>query len=330
MPDAAPIAEVHRGDFLESIHLGHAVIVDAGGQIVEAWGNPDQVILPRSSAKMLQALPLVESGAAKDLGPRELALACASHQGAKSHVTAVNAWLHALGLDDDAFRCGPEVSRDLAYRDEMIREGHSPCQVHNNCSGKHAGFLTLTRHLGAGPEYIEADHPVQRAVRDAFEDMTGEASPGFGVDGCSAPNFATTLSGFGRSMARFAALTEDDGVRGRAALRLRNAMMAHPDMVAGEGRACTALMRAAPGKLAVKTGAEGVFIAILPELRMGVAVKAADGATRASEAAIAALCVRLGVLEAADPVVQNLIAQPIRNRRDLLTGHVKAASDLLN
>ena len=192
MSQAAPFAEIWRGPFLESVHMGHAVICDDTGQIVDAWGDPDLVVLPRSSSKMIQALPLLTSGAADaaGLGTEHLALACASHQGAAIHTDRVRAWLDTLGVDDDAFRCGPQEPNDRAAMEALIRAHETPCRMHNNCSGKHSGFLTLAKHLGAGPEYVEPAHPVQQACLAAFEEVTQETSPGYGIDGCSAPNFA--------------------------------------------------------------------------------------------------------------------------------------------
>ena len=321
----APFADIYRGPFLESTHTGHAVICDAGGEIVEAWGDPDRVVLPRSSAKMLQALPLVTSGAADKvgLGTEQLALACASHNGAAIHTTRVAAWLETLGLGDGDFRCGPQEPDDIPARNDLIRKDESPCQIHNNCSGKHAGFLTLARHLGAGPEYVEPAHPVQTACLAAFEEATGEPSPGYGIDGCSAPNFATTLHGMARAMARFAASPE-----GSPEARLHEAMRLHPELVAGEGRACTELMRAMDGKVALKTGAEGFFIAILPERKLGIALKATCGTTRAAECAIAALLVRLGALDANHPATLKRMNAPILNRRGIETGMIKPAAGL--
>ena len=193
---------------------------------------------------------------AAGLGTEQLALACASHNGAAIHTDRVKRWLKDLGLGDDDFRCGPQEPADRDAMEAMIRADESPCQVHNNCSGKHAGFLTLSRHLKAGPEYIDPDHPVQKACLDAFEAVTGETSPGYGIDGCSAPNHASTLHGMARAMAHFAAAPD-----GSAERRLHEAMRLHPELVAGEGRACTELMRALDGKVALKTGAEGFFIA---------------------------------------------------------------------
>jgi L-asparaginase II len=330
MTSAAPMAEIFRGSILESVHVGHAVISRPDGQIVEAWGDPEQVILPRSSCKMLQALPLLESGAGKDLTGEQLALACASHEGERQHVDLVRRWLDDLGLDEHALCCGPQPSRIDDLRNEMIRTGEPVTRLFNNCSGKHTGFLTLTRHLGAGPDYVALDHPVQVAVRAAFEDMTDQASPGHGIDGCSAPNFATTLSGLAGAMARFAVAGQKGDLRDRSAAKLRDAMMAHPHMVAGTGDVSTDIMKAAPGRVVAKSGAEGVYVAILPEAGLGIALKIADGAGRASETAIAALLVRLGVLDAGAPIAAQLLRRPVTNWAGLVTGYSQPASDLLN
>ncbi|MDR9485887.1 MAG: asparaginase [Sediminimonas sp.] len=331
MTHPVPLAEIWRGPFLESVHSGHAVVCDAGGEVVHAWGDPTATVLPRSSAKMIQALPLVESGAADaaSLWQEHLALACASHQGADIHTRRVRGWLEHIGMRDSDFRCGAQVPADTDAAHALIRENARPCQYHNNCSGKHSGFLTLNRHLGAGPEYIEPDHPVQKAVREAFEDVTGQDSPGYGIDGCSAPNFATSLHGMARAMAFFAAArTDDSAPRASAAARLREAMAAYPELVAGEGRACTELMRAAGGRVALKTGAEAFFVAMLPEKKLGVALKVADGGTRGAECAIAAILVKLGVLEPDHPATRKRMNAPIRNWRGIETGMIRPSAEM--
>lgn len=322
MASDTELVRVIRGTRLESVHRGHAVICDGAGSVVEAWGNPAQVIFPRSSCKMIQALPLLESGAGRDLSTRHLALACASHNGAAIHTDLAQSWLRDLGLGDDDLRCGTQWPDDIPARNDLIKSDESPCQVHNNCSGKHCGFLMLGQHLGSGPDYVEPDHPVQLAVRRAFEEVTGMDSPDYGIDGCSAPNFATRIDALALAMGRFARADEGGDTREQAMVKLRNAMMAAPELVAGEGRACTGLMRAMNGAGAVKTGAEAVFIAILPELDRGIAVKISDGSTRAAEALIAALLVRVGALSAEAPIAKALMHGPIRNRRDIETGHM--------
>lgn len=327
--DPVPMVEVWRGPFLECTHLGHAVICDVSGDIVRAWGDPDAVILPRSSCKMVQALPLVESGAARASGltSEHLALACASHNGEVIHTGRVERWLANLGLSDDALRCGRQTPHDPSERKRLVKADSQPSQAHNNCSGKHSGFLTLNRHLKGHADYIEPSHPVQRAVRLAFEETTQQETPGFGIDGCSAPNFACTLRGLAQAMAAFAVAVKDRpaGARAQAMCKLFEAMVEHPELVAGTDRACTRLMRAMEGRVAVKTGAQGVFVAIIPERRLGVALKITDGATRASECGIATILTQLGVLDERHPIAQSYLTAPITNWRGISTGFVRAS-----
>ena len=326
-----PMVELWRGGLLESTHLGHAVLVDDTGQIVQAWGDPERIIFPRSSCKMIQALPLVESGAADAFGltTAQLALSCASHQGAALHVNAARDWLAGIGLGEPDLRCGSHEPYDKAERDRLICDHEGPCQLHNNCSGKHSGFLTVTKHLKAGPEYVEIDHPLQKAIRAATEEVTGETVAGYGIDGCSAPNFAMSVAGLARAMAEFAKAGAGGSVRERAMQRLRDAMAAHPEYVAGEGRSCTELMRAMGGRVAIKTGAEAVFIAMIPEKKLGLAMKIEDGNSRASEAALVGILTQLGVLDGAHPTAQKRLPAPQTNCRGFTTGELRLSDGFL-
>ena len=327
MGNPVPMIEVWRGEFLEAVHLGHAVVADGSGQVVAAWGDPDKVILPRSAVKMIQALPMVESGAADaaHLSDERLSLSCASHVAAHIHTDTVTKWLGELGLSDEHLACGPQEPRDREARDELIRDAKPVCRIHNNCSGKHSGLLTLATHLKADLDYVDPKNPVQKAILEAFEDVTGETCPGFGVDGCSAPNYAATLSGLARAMAFFANAREDGSVRERAANRLWRAMAAHPYMVSGYGHACTELMQAMGGKVALKGGAEGSYTAILPEKGLGVVIKVDDGAKRAQEAVITAMLVHLGVLDANHPAAIKWSRPTQYNFAGLKTGILRPA-----
>jgi len=320
---AAPLVDVIRGGRLESQHRGHVVICDANG-VVGQWGDPDALIYPRSAIKMIQALPLLTSGAGRDLPDRRLALACASHQGAAIHTEEVTRWLAELEMSEADLRCGSQIPDDREAKHAMIRAHGSPDQTHNNCSGKHTGFLMLGRHLDAGPDYVDLDHPVQKAVLEAFEAVTGETSPGCCIDGCSAPNPAVTMTGLARAMAWFATAGSRDDAMSRAAKRLIRAMHTHPEMVAGERRACTELMRAMDG-VVIKTGAEAVFTGILPRKGLGVAIKISDGGTRGSNAAIAHVLARLGVLDPAHPAALAQINGPILSRRGAEVGFLRAS-----
>ena len=324
---AVPMVELWRGGMLESTHLGHAVICDAGGAVVAEWGDAGLKIYARSSSKMLQALPLIESGAADAAGltERHLALACASHLGSALHVAAAGDWLAGLGLGETDLRCGSHEPSNREERNRLICAGEAPCQLHNSCSGKHSGFLTLNRHRRGGAEYIEADHPVQVAVKAAFEAVTGEDSPGFGVDGCSAPNFATSVEGLARAMGRFAGASGGGDRRSRAMHRLASAMARYPEMISGEGGPCTLLMQAMGGRAAVKGGAEGVYVAILPDLRLGIALKIIDGSDRAKNAAIAALLVQVGALAADHPTTRRYLDAVVTNCRATEVGMLRAA-----
>jgi len=196
------MCEIWRGPYLESVHTGMAVICDKDGEISHQWGDPNALILPRSSAKMMQAIPLIISGAEKkfSIGEDLLALACASHNAAEIHLSRVLGWLSHLGFSETDLRCGPQPSKDPYVKKQMLEKGQSPCQIHNNCSGKHAGFLSVSRHLNAGPEYTDPDHPVQLMVMDVFQELTQNKVDGITIDGCSAPNPAIPLYSLAKAM----------------------------------------------------------------------------------------------------------------------------------
>ena len=324
------LIEVTRGGRVESVHRGHIAICDGAGRIVEAWGAPETVVFPRSSCKMIQALPLIESGAADafGLGSEQLALACASHSGAPYQTGPIGKWLAELGLTDDAYRCGKQAPDDDETNRAMIRAGEAPCRIHHTCSGKHTGFLTLARHLGAGPEYNDPDHPVQTAFLQTFEELTDEKSEGFGIDGCSAPNFTTSLQGLARAAATFATARQRGDSRSKAQTRIIEAMMAHPHLVSGHGTSCTELMRLAQGKAAIKRGADGMYVAILPDLGLGIAIKMSDGADRGRNAVIANLLDRFGVLPKG-AAAEHWTAPPVYNADGIETGQIRPAPAFL-
>lgn len=336
MTDAADpvLAELVRGDFVECRHRGAWAVCAPSGEVVDEAGDTARRFLPRSAIKLFQALPMVESGAAdaRRLDDRRLALACASHQGSEAHAGLAARWLAEMGLGEGDLMCGPQEPSDGPTRRALRARGERGCQLHNNCSGKHVGFLTQALHLRAPTEgYVERDHPVQRAAAEAFAEATGEDQPlGWAVDGCSAPNFAVSLRRLAAACARVARPEEGfgPGVRARAAARLRDAMMAHPFEVAGDGRGDTELMQAAGGRAAMKGGAEGAYVAYLPQAGLGVALKIDDGDGDAAACAMAALLVRYGALDAGDPRVLRRMRPEMRNRRDLLVGGLRPGPGL--
>ncbi len=334
MVTANPVLiELTRGQLIESRHRGAIAIADASGAIVLALGEVDHTVYPRSSLKPLQALPLLETGAAAAFGlsDEEVALACASHSGEPMHTERVRAWLARLGLSVADLACGPHPIRDEPTRIAMLYAHQEPTAIHNNCSGKHTGFLTLAKHLGVPTAgYVQVGHEVQRRVQAAIAELGAlEGNLPWGVDGCAAPNFALPLTAFARALAAFTAPDRHGPARGAAMRRILTAMTTYPELVSGTGRACAILMRAAKGQVAVKTGAEGVFAAIIPHRQLAIALKIDDGATRASETAMAYLLERLGLL-APDAAAQRLACTPILNTKDTVVGECRAAPALAN
>ena len=326
MTDPVLVTQIRAG-YVERAHHGRVAIVGPDGDLVFALGDVAAPMLPRSSCKILQALPMVESGAAAamKLTPQRLALSCASHQGSHSHAALAADWLDEMGLGEADLECGPQPPNDETTFYDLKARDEAPSQLHNNCSGKHTGFLCQARHIGAPLDgYVDPAHPVQQRVAEATADLAGEDLSAHAIDGCSAPNFGVSLTGLARSMARIAvAETALTGARAAAAIALRQAMAAHPFEVAGDGRACTDLMRAGDG-LVVKTGAEGAFTAILPDRGLGIALKINDGETRAAEIAMTSILVALGALDAAEPAVARWLSADLTNRRQIVCGETRA------
>lgn len=295
------ICEITRGSMVESRHRVHAVVVTEGG-IAETWGDPSLMMYPRSAIKFVQALPFIESGAADAVhaGKAELALSAASHSGEHKHVDTVGAWLERMGMSAETLRCGAHLPFGEAAMHDFLRHNETPTRVHNNCSGKHAGFLATAQHLGESlDDYLEIEHPVQKRLFDLVCELTGETleGTGRGIDGCGIPVFGMTLEGLARAAQKMAAPKGLGAVRTKAIERLLDAVTSEPFFVAGTDRFDTDLMTAAKGRIATKTGAEGVHFAVDRKTGTGIALKAEDGAKRASDATMGQLLVHLGLLE---------------------------------
>jgi L-asparaginase II len=316
------LVELTRGATVESVHRGSVAVADSAGKIVFALGDLETPVYPRSSLKPIQALPLIESGAADAFGlsDEEIALACASHSGEPMHTTRVAAWLARIGCGESDLACGAHPSRYEPVAEDMIRRGQKPTRIFNNCSGKHTGFLTVARHWDIATRGYELhDHPVQRAIAKALRELTGiESEFPWGVDGCAAPNFAVPLGAQARAFALMA------GARGE---RITRAMMAHPELVSGTGRTCAILMHSANGRAAVKTGAEGFFAGLIPELGLGIAIKIDDGAGRAANAVMAAMMEKFGVL-GSDEAAREVLNGPILNTVDAVVGERRVTEAL--
>ncbi|KGF70785.1 asparaginase [Hoeflea sp. BAL378] len=328
------LVEVTRGPMVESRHRGMAVVIDGDGKVVMSLGEVATPVFPRSAVKSMQALPLVETGAADryGFGDRELALSCASHSGEPEHMRLALDMVSRAGLSEADFECGRHWSSEQAVLIAQARAGDKPNQLGNNCSGKHAGFLCLSCHAGVDHHgYVGYDHFVQASVRDAMADLTG-ASLGHdncGTDGCSIPTYAAPLDKIALGFARMASGAGLGTERAKAAKRLMAACMAEPFYVAGTGRACTALMSLAPGRIFAKTGAEGVFCAAIPEKGYGIALKCEDGSTRGAEAMIGAV---LAKLFSDDEELSARLAQwsnkTMKNWNGIEVGRIRPAGEL--
>ena len=281
------VAEVWRGDFLESVHHGSVVVVNGDGELVYGLGQPDDLTYPRSSNKPFQALAMVRSGLPLD--GELLALACASHSGEPFHIEGVRRILATAGLSVDDLQCTADLPLGRDAMTDHLAAGGQRAPIYMNCSGKHAAML-VTCVLNGWPtaNYLDVDHPLQRAARAALEDLSGERVGSVGVDGCGAPLFAISLTGLARAFGKLAAAPAGTPER-----RIADAMSQHPEWVAGTGRDVTTLMRGVPGAVA-KDGAEGVYAVGLPD-GSAVAVKIADGSERARPVVVVAALRLLGV-----------------------------------
>ncbi|HEX8397364.1 MAG TPA: asparaginase [Pyrinomonadaceae bacterium] len=293
MMDAEILVEVTRGGIIESIHRGHLAVVDGDGNLIASLGNPETVTFLRSAGKPFQAIPFLLSGAAERFGftEKEIALACASHNGELIHTTTAARLLEKGGFSEKDLRCGAHdpFSNEIAL--SLIRRGENPSQIYNNCSGKHAAMLAFAGQINAPTEnYDSLENPIQQQILEIvekFSDLSRDKI-GVGIDGCSAPNFAMPIVNMARMFAKLVLPPEDFDAEAREACRrVITAMMSHPEMIGGEEpkRLDTLLMRALRGQIVSKIGAEGVYTAgVLPSRRwkhgLGIALKIEDGSDR--------------------------------------------------
>ena len=328
------LVEVTRGARVESAHRGAAIVVDATGKVVFEAGAVDLAIYSRSAVKALLALPLVETGASSRLGlsDAEIALACSSHSGEEDHVATATSMLAKAGRDASVLECGVHwPSYDVAAR-ALAAAGRTPSALHNNCSGKHSGFICLACDRGDDPAgYIHPDHPTMQVITAALADMTSTTldESNRAVDGCSIPTYAIPLRALALAFARFGSGQGMNADRAAAARRIRQAVAAQPRMVAGTNRFDTKVIAALGERVFVKGGAEGVHCGAIPELGLGFAVKCDDGAGRAADVITAALIARLlPDNNAPDTVIAGLARPRMTNWNGIEVGGMRPAGPL--
>jgi len=292
------MVEATRGHYPELRFRGAAAVVDAMGKVIRSWGNIYEPVFGRSALKFIQALPLIENGAADayHLTPQEIALACASHYGEEVHVKTLESWLQKLGKDERILECG--IHQPLGG--QKSKSLQQPSVLQNACSGKHLGFLTTALHRNELLEgYVLKDHPVQRRVEHVLTEMTGAdfVHAPHGTDGCGIPAFAVPLFNIALGMARFADPSHLHYPRQKAIQRILEAIVAHPDMLSGSDGFDTRLIKLTQGHILCKMGAGGVEVGIIPSLGLGIALKIDDGSGKAAEIAFLAILRSLGCLE---------------------------------
>lgn len=329
----APLVEVTRGDDVESIHFGSVAVVNVQGDLLYKAGNPDFLTFTRSALKPFQAVPFLHAhGPAKfSFTKQEVALLCASHSGEAMHTEAVQSMLHKTGCDEHHLRCGCHEPMVYAATGTLPPAGETYTQLHHNCSGKHAGFLAACALHGYPLDsYLDPAHPVQQAVRSSVAYFAGisESDLRMGIDGCSAPNYAMPLSRLALAYVRLAR-GESGGLYGNALNDLYQAMTMYPEMVSGTGRSDLAFMQTAPGDWVAKAGAEGVQAFGIRSAGLGIAIKVADGNSRALYTATISVLQQLGLIESleASPLARWMRPQ-LSNYAGLRTGEVRAVVKL--
>lgn len=294
------LIEVFRKETVESFHRGAVVAVNSSGDTVFELGDINALVFPRSALKPVQAIPLVESGAAErfSMSPQELALACASHNAEIEHQQVLADWMSKVELNPSQLACGPALPSHRPTAHQLLRDGGDAARHLHNCSGKHTGMLTLAKHLEVSIEdYSQYDHETQQRWMKVLSELCGTDVTRYpwDRDGCGLPALCMPLVEFATALSGFCNLQKQTSVRAAAMDTILTAMQAHPQMVAGSGRCCTATMLASSG-VVVKTGAEGVFAAIAPAAGISIALKIDDGATRAANAALGAVLRKLEII----------------------------------
>lgn len=329
MKSRNPLAiELLRGPAVESVHHVMLVVADHRGLISGFMGNSDYVVYPRSSIKMLQAIPFLESGAFTKfkLDEKQVALACSSHRGEKQHLAVIQSWMEKIGASEDWLACGPDWPAHEGTRFEMVKKGLGPSRLLNNCSGKHLGMISTCLALGENFHgYEKWDHPVQARLRKVMAETTriNYERLVWGIDGCGIPTYAIPLQNLAIAMSSFLSVDKTT-VRGAVDQALVDACTRHPQMVSGSETFSAALCERTNGRALLKTGAEGIYTGLMPEQGYAFALKVHDGAARAAEVASAFVFRAMGALSEAEYLDLKAFTMPeLKNTRGEKVGEIR-------
>ncbi|MCL6454801.1 MAG: asparaginase [Alicyclobacillus sp.] len=332
-PVQNPMVTVSRGGIVESFHHGVVSIVDGAGKQIAHYGDTRLVTFARSSAKPIQAIPVVESGALEAFGLEEadLALFCASHSSELQHTDRVAKVLERIGLDESYLKCGGHIPHSMETYDRLIREGKRPTSLYSNCSGKHSGMLTYCQQTGTDPNtYHLPEHPLQQRILEILSELTEvpAADIVLGTDGCGVPCFALPVENWARAMAKFT--VPETQSHGEAMRRIVQAMGRYPALVGGTGRFDTDLMTATNGRIVAKGGAEGFIIVIDTEHQWGLAAKMKDGNARGIAPVVIQALLQMDALSQKERTLLGRYERPeLRNTRDEVIGHITAEFELV-
>lgn len=323
------LAEVTRGGIVESFHRGAFAIVDQHGEVLLSSGDIKNLVFPRSAIKALQVLPLMLSGAVEEYGfsSREIAVACASHNGEKLHIDAVRSMLGKANIDEDCLECGGHWPLYQAAGREMAVAGIAPTAIHNNCSGKHAGMLATAKYLGEELSgYTDRSHGVQKRVEAIISEYCEHdlVSTPCGTDGCSVPTWAIPLENMALAYSKLANSSDQSNPHAQAAKKIIASVRQNPDLTAGSDRFCTKIMETVP-RLYAKTGAEGVYCGSIVHAGIGIAVKCDDGGKRGAEVIFASILSTLDVWDQQEKQdLLNLSHVELKNCNDKVVGVLRA------
>ena len=317
------MVEVTRSGELESCHYGTAVLINSSGEILKEWGNSEKLIYPRSALKPIQSLNLYKDGVAEGLNISDeyIALTTASHHSESFHQKMIVDWLERIDLREDNLSCGPDWPWNLEDKFEAKIKYKKKRRIFHNCSGKHCGHLAASKYKDLPIEnYNQKDHPIQKNLIDLIEQLSEHKIKNIGIDGCTLPNPLIPLKKFAFAMAQIAdynKLNENSYI----AKRIFDSCTKFPEITGGTNSVNCALTKLSKGKIFFKNGAEGIFVAIIPEKKSALAVKIADGTARAAEVAIAGLISELKIID--DDKLEQLKTKPVKNSADQIIGHIK-------
>lgn len=330
------LVEIYRAEVLESFHRGVICVVDRDEKVIYQQGDIHQLCYPRSALKFFQQIPLITSGAADSFGfsEEELAIMCGSHNGEAEHLRVVDSILHKIGLDRTALKCGAQYPSDRRSANSLIAAGHKPEAIHNNCSGKHAGFLAYSLFLGADiNDYLDPEYPTQKEIRRCvaqFHAMDESAMP-LALDGCSAPIYAIPVYQQALAYMRLSHPSFGDEKTRAACERLISAARKHPFLIAGSGRYCTDLIRHCEAELIGKTGAEGIYSMCFHQEILGACIKIDDGKMLPQYNVAQKLVEQSGLFsEEQLALLRPYLTQPIRNFNKWETGKIQVNPEILN